>query len=65
MKMVRHKAPGVDTPAGLGAGFAESFEKDFAVLVILKDGFATVAAVHDVIDGTRILDAQFSGHAAI
>ena len=62
MKMIGHEAPGVDLPAGLGAGFADGLEEEFAVFVAEEDGLAAVDAVHDVINRSRELDAQFSGH---
>ena len=33
------------------------------VEVILEDGFAAVAAVHDVVDRAGVLHSQLAGHA--
>ena len=62
MKMIGHEAPGMDLPAGFGAGFAEGLEEDFAIFFAEEDRLAAVAAVHDVVNRSRELDAQFSGH---
>ncbi len=34
-----------------------------AALIIGEDGLAAIAAVHDVIDGTRIIQGQLASHA--
>lgn len=49
-------------PAGFGAGFAEGFEEQTAVVVIMKNVFAAVATIKKVIDGAFVLDAKFAGH---
>ena len=41
--------------------FAQGLEEALAVRVVLEDGFAVVAAIHDVVDH-RILDSEFSDH---
>jgi hypothetical protein len=35
-----------------------------AILIVLKDFFAATAPVHDMVDGGRILKAEFAGHGA-
>jgi len=50
-------------PRSLGTGLGQRLEKAPAVQVILEDGFAAVAAIHDVIDGIGVLDAKLAGHA--
>jgi hypothetical protein len=65
MKMVGHEAKGVDLPAGLGAGLPKGFQEERAVLVGFENGLVAVAAIHDVVDGVRVLEAEFSGHGAI
>ena len=62
MKVIAHQAPGVDLPVGLPTGLAEGLKKKLAVFGGAEDGFAMVATVHDVIDGTRILNSEFSRH---
>ena len=49
VKMIGHQAPGVDLPAGFGAGFAEGLQEEFAVFIAEEDGFAAVTAVDDVV----------------
>src|SRR5688572_8661825 len=63
MEVVGHETEGVDLPVGPGAALSERFEKGFPVLIILEDGLAAVAAAHDMIDGTLILNAQLACHA--
>jgi len=52
----------MDAPAGFLTGLAQGLQKEFVVGVVFEDRFATVAAIHDVVDGTGVLDAHFSGH---
>ncbi len=33
-------------------------------MIVLENGLAAVAAVHDVVNGSGVLDAQLSSHAA-
>ena len=63
MEMIAHETIRMDLPAGLGAGFAEGGQESAMVEVILEDGLAAVATVHDVVDGAGIFDAEFTGHA--
>jgi hypothetical protein len=42
----------------------EGFQKAFTVVVILENGFAAVAAVHDVVKGAGILDTELAGHTS-
>ena len=62
MKVVAHQTVSVDLPGGFLAGFAEGFEEQPAVVVIVEDVFAAVAAVHNVVDRALVLHAEFSGH---
>jgi hypothetical protein len=62
MKVVAHQTVSVDLPGGFLAGFPEGFEEQMAVVVIVKDIFAAVAAIHNVIDRAFVLNAEFSGH---
>jgi hypothetical protein len=50
-------------PAGASAALADRFEKRFPVRILLEDGFAAVAAVHHMIDGTLMLGAKLASHA--
>jgi hypothetical protein len=61
--MIVHETPGMDLPAGLPAGFAQGFGEAKPIFVTAEDGFAAVAAIHDVVDGARVFDAEFAGHA--
>ena len=64
MKMISHEAPGPELPAGFVAGFAQSGQETAAILIIAEDGFAAVAAIHQVIDGSGKLDPQRPWHAS-
>jgi hypothetical protein len=63
MKMILHEAIRMNFPRGFGTGLAERFDETTAVQLVLEDGFAAVAAIHDVVDRAGIFDAQFAGHA--
>jgi hypothetical protein len=64
MKMVSHEAIGMDLPLGLGACLSQRLQKTGAVRVVLKDQLPTVAAIHDVIDGAGIFNAELASHDA-
>ncbi|HTL59196.1 MAG TPA: hypothetical protein VL361_26220 [Candidatus Limnocylindrales bacterium] len=49
------QTPCLDLPIDLLTSFIEGFQKDDSVFVIVEDRLATVAAVHDMINGSRIL----------
>ena len=63
MKMIVHETIRMDLPGGFGASLGERSDEAAAVQVVLEDGFGAVAAVHDVVEGAGIFDAQFAGHA--
>jgi len=50
-------------PRSLGTGFRQRLDEAPPIQVVLEDGFAAVAAIHDVIDGAGVLDAKLAGHA--
>ena len=61
MKVVRHETIGMHLPTGLLAGFAQGLEKA-AVRIVLENPFAAVPAVHQVVNGARVLDSQLARH---
>src|ERR1041385_2112766 len=61
--MIAHETPRVNLPARPLTGLGESLDETTAILIIDKNVFAPIAAVHDVIDGTGILDSKFARHA--
>jgi hypothetical protein len=63
MKMILHEAIRMNFPRGFGTGLAERFDETTAVQLVLEDGFAAIAAIHDVVDGAGVFDAEFAGHA--
>ena len=61
-KMVAHQAIGMNLPSRLLASFGESVEKVLAVRIIDKNVLPAVPAVHDVVDGARILHSHRARH---
>jgi hypothetical protein len=64
MKVVGHQAERMHLPAGFLATFRQSVKEQHPILVGPENGFAPVAAIHDVIDRSRIFNSEFSGHGA-
>ena len=62
MKMIRHQAIRMDLPTRLGARLPERFQKALPIRVIFENGFAAVAAIHDVVNRAWILDSELAGH---
>src|SRR5712671_7139278 len=62
VKMIAHQTIGMHLPASLFARFSQGREKAVAVVVILEDVFATIAAIDEVIDGSRIFDSELARH---
>src|SRR5260370_39698703 len=60
MKMISHQTPGVDLPVGFCAGLAQRLEEPLPIQIVVENGFASIAAIHDVVDGARISDAQLA-----
>jgi hypothetical protein len=58
--MVGPKAIGMNLPAGLLTGLAYGVEEPTTVLIVIKDGIATIAATHDVVNGAGILNSQLA-----
>jgi succinate dehydrogenase/fumarate reductase cytochrome b subunit len=46
------------------AGLVEGFQKEDSIGVGVEDGLATVAAVHHMVNGPRILYSELSRHTA-
>jgi hypothetical protein len=53
----------MDLPVGF-AGLTESLQEQLAVFGAEEDLLLMVAAIHDVVDGTGIVDSDFSGHGS-
>jgi len=51
-------------PAGFLTALAQGLQKTEAILVILKDGIAPISSIHDMVNGTGILDPQLARHDA-
>jgi hypothetical protein len=52
----------MDLPISFLASLAQCFQEDLPVAVGGKDRLAVVFAIHDVVDGARILDSEFASH---
>src|SRR5208337_4223324 len=64
MKMVAHQAIGPDPPIRLGGDLAQSGQKQLTVLVVLEYVLPPVAAIHHMINRTRIFHSQLARHPA-
>ncbi len=62
MEMIAHQTIRMRLPLGLAARLAQGGKKSLAVLVIPEDILTLIPAVHDVIHGPRILNAQLARH---
>jgi hypothetical protein len=63
MEVIADQAIRVHLPRGLLTGLLQSADKPLAILVIPEDRLATVTAVHDMINCSRILQPQLPCHA--
>src|SRR5436853_479188 len=61
MKVIVHQAIGLHLATGLAAGLSHSLKKPLAGAVILKEGFASIPAIHHMINRSGILNSKFSG----
>jgi hypothetical protein len=61
--MIGHEAKSMDLPAGFLASLAQRLQKIMPVDIAQIDGLPTVAPAHDVVHGTRILDACLPWHS--
>ena len=64
MGVIAHQTPRVDLPIGFFAGLTQSLQEQLAVFGASEDLLLVVAAIHDMVDGSGILDSDFSGHGA-
>jgi hypothetical protein len=62
MKMVGHQAKTVNLPSCFLASFFQSGKENSSIVIIAKDRFPVVAAIHDVVNCPRILDAHLPSH---
>ncbi len=60
--MVIHQAKGVEQPALLLDLFGQQIDEAQAILIVEKDRLTTIAAGGNVINGTRELEAKWTGH---
>jgi len=60
--VIGHQNPGINAPATALAAFAQSLQKHGTIFVVFEDGFAPVAAAHDVIESAGEFNAGLAGH---
>ena len=63
MKGIIQQAIGLHLPTGLAARLSQSLKKALAIAVIRKEGFASIPAIHHMINRSGILDSKLSGHS--
>src|SRR5213596_3490295 len=64
MKVIGHQAQGMHLPAGLAASFAQGVYEPLPIRVIPENGFAPVAPIHHVVNGTGIFHSELARHGA-
>ncbi len=62
--MVSHQTIGEDEPFRFAAGLTQRLYKVLPVGVIVENQFPQVAAIHHVVNRSRVLDAQWAWHRA-
>ena len=63
VKMVSHQTPGVDLPAGFGAGFSQRVQEAVEIAVVPDDVLALIAAAHQLVNGAWISYPELARHA--
>jgi hypothetical protein len=63
VEMIAHQAKGMHLPPGPLASLAKRLQKAEAILVVQVNVFATVTAIHNVIDRPGILNSKRSSRA--
>src|SRR6267143_1739731 len=62
MKVVAHQTKCMHLKIRLLTCFAQGFEEEQTIGIASDDPLTMIAAAHDVIDSTRILDPKFASH---
>jgi len=62
VEVIAHEAVCMYLPRGFLTGLRECFQEIVTVGVIEKDVLSTIAAAHDVVNRTGILNAYLAGH---
>jgi hypothetical protein len=52
----------MDLPSGFDTRLGQSLEEALPIRVILENGLAPVAAIHDVVKRAWILNSEFASH---
>jgi hypothetical protein len=65
MKMTAHQTVSVHLPASLLAYRFKCFQEPFPVQIVAKDFLAPITSVHQVINGSFVLDMQLPRHASV
>ena len=64
VEVIAHQAPRMDLPVHFLARVAQGFQEQLPVAVVQENGLPPIAAVHDVVNRTRILHSELPGHSA-
>jgi hypothetical protein len=62
MEVIAHQTVRINPPVRFLASLVEGLQKQFPILVILKDPTPPVAAIHDMVNRPGVLNAQLSSH---
>ena len=62
MKVIAHQTDRMDLPIGFVAHLAQRIPEALPILVILKNGIASVSTIHHMIDRPRIFNSDFARH---
>src|SRR5512141_2244888 len=65
VKMMAHQTIGMNLPTGLRAGLPQGLQKALPIPVVLKNGLAAVATVHDMVDRATVLDPELARHRSM
>jgi hypothetical protein len=65
MKVITHQTIGMHLPIGFLARLGERFEKILPIHIIVVYVLAPIPSTHYVMDRSRIINSQLTGHASI
>jgi hypothetical protein len=63
VKMIQHETIGVHLPGGFAAAFVQGLDEANTVVIFAKDRLSAITPIHDVVNGSWILDAELARQA--